>query len=304
MSRFHTLDLKKHRVSIIIPCYNQAQYLDEALQSVMDQTYHNWECIIVNDGSTDNTEIVAGRWVNKDTRFKYIYKENGGLSSARNKGLDKATGYYIQFLDSDDTIDKRKFELQLKDLENCEISISDYSPLDDKTAERVDWRYLPPFLNEQDYKKELILDWENKISIPCHSVLFKREILNSYAIRFNESLSNHEDWLFWAKVFYHSKEIQNNPEILAIYRIREASMASDYKLMREGFVYAAQSLVDYFEKINDREFVAYSKLKLKQILERNKKTTSRNRQIINVLRRIIRRLNARLSRMMQIVKLL
>jgi len=286
-----------NKVSIIVPCYNQAQYLGECLQSVLEQTFSDWECIIINDGSTDDTGEVVQKWLRKDTRFKYIYKENRGLSSARNKGLDKATGYYIQFLDSDDTIDKRKFELQLKDLENCEISISDYFPLDDKTAERVDGRYLPPFLNEEQYKKEVILDWENKISIPCHSVLFKREILDSYAIRFDESLPNHEDWVFWSKTFYHSKRIQNNPEILAIYRIREASMASDYKLMREGFVFAAQNLVDYFEKINDREFVAYSKLKLKQIFKKNKKITSRRCQIINVLRRIIRRLNARLNSM-------
>jgi len=286
-------------VSIIVPCYNQAQYLDDTLQSVLNQTYTDWECIIVNDGSTDNSEKKAFIWCEKDIRFKYFYKNNGGLSSARNTGLDKATGDYIQFLDSDDTIDKRKLELQLKDLENCEISTCDYSPLDDKTGKRVDWRYIPPFLNEQYYKKDVILDWENKISIPCHCILFKKKILNSYAIRFDESLANHEDWVFWSKIFYHSKRIQNNAEILAIYRIREASMVTDYKLMREGFVFAAQSLVDYFEKINDTEFVEYSKLKLKQILERNKKITSRRRQIINVLKRIIRRLNARLNRIIQ-----
>ena len=74
-------------VSIIVPCYNQAQYLPETLDSVLAQTYPYWECIIVNDGSPDNTEEIAKHYCEKDSRFKYVYKENGGLSSARNVSL-------------------------------------------------------------------------------------------------------------------------------------------------------------------------------------------------------------------------
>ena len=101
-------------VSIIVPCYNQAQYLPEALQSVLDQTYSDWECIIVNDGSPDDTDIVAKEWLIKDIRFKYIYKENGGLSSARNAGIEIAIGDFIQFLDADDILDFEKFEKSMK----------------------------------------------------------------------------------------------------------------------------------------------------------------------------------------------
>lgn len=90
------------KVSIIVPCFNQAQYLPEALQSVLDQTYENWECIIVNDGSPDNTKEVAQEWVSKDARFIYLFKENGGLSSARNAGIAIAKGEFILSLDSDD----------------------------------------------------------------------------------------------------------------------------------------------------------------------------------------------------------
>ena len=91
-------------ISVIVPCYNQAQYLDECLQSVLDQTYQNWECIIVNDGSPDHTEEIAKRWLEKDNRFRYIYKDNGGLSSARNAGIREAKGEYLFFLDSDDSL--------------------------------------------------------------------------------------------------------------------------------------------------------------------------------------------------------
>ncbi len=91
-------------ISIIVPCYNQAQYLPETLESVLKQKLENWECVIVNDGSPDNTEDVALEWCKKDTRFKYFRKENGGLSDARNYGIKHSNGKYILPLDSDDLI--------------------------------------------------------------------------------------------------------------------------------------------------------------------------------------------------------
>ena len=92
------------KISIIVPCYNQAQYLPECIQSVINQTYTDWECIIVNDGSPDNTEEIALEWVSKDLRIKYLKKENGGLSSARNAGISIAKGKWILPLDADDRI--------------------------------------------------------------------------------------------------------------------------------------------------------------------------------------------------------
>ncbi|MCC9071702.1 glycosyltransferase family 2 protein [Flavobacterium sp. F-65] len=92
----------KPLVSVIIPCYNHGQFLDEAIQSILEQSYFDWECIIINDGSIDNTEEIAQKWVNIDHRFIYFYKENGGLSSARNYGIKKSRGSYILTLDADD----------------------------------------------------------------------------------------------------------------------------------------------------------------------------------------------------------
>ena len=97
-------------ISVIVPCYNQAQYLDECLQSVLDQTYQDWECIIVNDGSPDNTEEVAKKWLAKDSRFKYLYKDNGGLSSARNAGIKESKGEYVLLLNPDTLVQKDTFE--------------------------------------------------------------------------------------------------------------------------------------------------------------------------------------------------
>ena len=100
----------KELVSIVVPCYKQAHYLEQSLQSVLEQTYTNWECLIVNDGSPDNTEQIANKWCKKDLRFKYIFQENGGLSSARNKGISNASGSFILPLDADDLIHKNYLE--------------------------------------------------------------------------------------------------------------------------------------------------------------------------------------------------
>ena len=94
----------KSIVSIIIPCYNHAQYLDVTLSSVINQTFSNWECIIVNNGSEDDTKIIAAKWCEKDSRFKYVEQENKGVSAARNKGIRISKGEFILPLDADDYI--------------------------------------------------------------------------------------------------------------------------------------------------------------------------------------------------------
>lgn len=116
--------MKNPSVSIIVPCYNQAKYLDECLQSVLQQTFSYWECLIVNDGSLDNTEEIALIWKAKDPRFIYISKENGGVSSARNLGIEKAVSDYIVPLDADDKLDSTFIKKALKILvDNPEVGI-------------------------------------------------------------------------------------------------------------------------------------------------------------------------------------
>ena len=259
-----------HLVSVIVPCYNQAQYLSETLQSVLDQTYTNWECIIVNDGSTDHTEAVALVWCEKDSRFRYLYKKNGGLSSARNAGIAVSKGKYLQFLDSDDLIKSNKFKLQLIDLDVADVSICDYFPFKDGTQEMVKHRYLSPFLSENNFKNEIINDWECRKSIPCHSVLFKKEIIETNNIRFDESLPNHEDWVFWVMLLYYSDIVKFNLQVLALYRIRDNSMSIDYKLMRFGFLKAALKLELFFQSQQNLEFKELVKNKYIEIYNTNK----------------------------------
>ena len=110
--------MSNKKISLIIPCYNQSAFLVECLESVAQQTFTDWECILINDGSTDNTEEICKKWVEKDERFHYFKKENGGVSSARNFGIEKSTGIYILPLDGDDKIAENYLKLASEKLEN------------------------------------------------------------------------------------------------------------------------------------------------------------------------------------------
>jgi glycosyltransferase involved in cell wall biosynthesis len=232
-------------VSIIIPCYNQGLYLNDSLQSVLLQSYEFWECIIVDDGSTDNSKSIAELFCLKDNRFRYIYKSNGGLSSARNEGLKYIKGSYVQFLDADDIIMPDKIKLQVNALinnSNASISISNYYPSTENNlfTRYHNSRYLTPFFTSSKYLKELIINWENKLSIPCHCFLFNSDYFIKHNIRFDENLPNHEDWECWFRIFSLNPIVVNVFEELAVYRIRDTAMCSNHSLMNKGFLLALE----------------------------------------------------------------
>ncbi len=209
--------MSKPKVSIIVPCYNQAQYLDEALQSVLDQTYQNWECLIVNDGSPDNTEEIANKWVAKDSRFIYLPKENGGVSSARNLGIDKATGEYLQFLDSDDYLDQQKLELSLEQIEkraDTTLVISNFRMFTTNPGKTT-----KPFchLNAQLFTFEnMLYRWNESFSIQVQCGFFHSSLFET--IRFPEDISAQEDWIVWVRVFKKGCTVFFIDEPLALYR--------------------------------------------------------------------------------------
>lgn len=242
-------------VSIIVPCFNQAQYLDEALQSVFEQTYTNWECIIVNDGSSDNTAELAKKWVEKDSRFKYVYKENGGLSSARNAGLEKSNGDYIQFLDSDDWIAKTKLELSLQQLklakkQDVKVAISNFRMFIDSPQNT-----LVPYcnLNSQLFNFEsLLYQWEESFTIPIHCGLFESSLFKSF--RFPENLKAKEDWVMWVSLFHKNCEAVFLDQTLALYRRNSNSMTMTKNMLPDLI-----NAYDYFRHfLSEEEYHQFS----------------------------------------------
>jgi glycosyltransferase involved in cell wall biosynthesis len=203
-------------ISIIVPCYNQAIYLDECLQSVLDQSYSNWECIIVDDGSPDNTKEVTEKWIERDNRFIYLYKENGGLSSARNAGIGIAKGEWILPLDSDDKIGSQYLELAEKEF-NKEYTII-YCEAEKFGTEQGKWLL-------EDYSRKA-LAVENIIF--C-TAFFKRE--NWVKVHGYDAnlIYGWEDWEFWISILKHGGSVYKIPQICFYYRIKEVSMITEMK---------------------------------------------------------------------------
>lgn len=229
-------------ISVIIPCYNQGSYLAESLESVFNQTYEEWECLIINDGSLDSTEEIALRWKAKDKRFRYFKKENGGLSASRNLGLRNAIGKYIQFLDADDVIDKNKLFVQVKRLERSSDSLLAYCDYfcatGDNLYKEFPRRYIQPEFKSENYIHELITNWQVSFSIPCHCFLFRADLFRANNIFFNETLPNHEDWECWMNIFALNPGVIYVDEKLATYRIHNNAMSSERGQMKEGFLKA------------------------------------------------------------------
>jgi len=217
--------IEKPLISIIVPCYNQAHFLNECLSSVMKQTYTNWECIIVNDGSTDSTPQVAKKWVIKEKRYKYISKSNGGLSNARNTGIEKAKGDYFLFLDSDDIIlpEKLKQSIDLLQNENTDVVITNFLRLKGNTK-KVKKAFC--ILKKKYFTYEnILLKWDSKFTFPPHCILISRKILGT--CRFNEKLKAKEDWVMWLNIFEKKPKVSFINKALVYYRIHSKNMTKD-----------------------------------------------------------------------------
>ena len=213
-------------VSIIVPCYKQAIFLPETLNSVIAQTYRNWQCIIVNDGSPDNTSEVAKTYCKKDTRFLLLEQENQGLAMARNNGIKYSHGEYILPLDSDDLIEPAYIEKAIKYyIENPNTKLV-YSEADRFYEKNESWN-----LPEYKYENEI---WVN--SIFC-SAIYKRSDYDK-TIGYNPNMKGGlEDWDFWLSLLNKNDHVYRIPEVLFHYRFKENSMLTEIDDIKQKRLY-------------------------------------------------------------------
>ena len=168
-------------ISIIVPVYNVEAYLDKCISSLVNQTYKNIEIILVDDGSPDNCPFICDRWAKKDNRIKVIHKKNGGQSSARNTALDRMTGQYVAFVDSDDYVCNDFIEKLYNDIttQSADISICGYYEVDlinnHNRKVIVEKRLI---VSENDYWKLEIIPQYHMFSLALWNKLFKKEIWN------------------------------------------------------------------------------------------------------------------------------
>lgn len=225
-------------ISVIVPCYNQGQFLDECLQSVFDQTYKNWHCIIVDDGSTDDTREISAKWKKKDQRFEYFYKENGGLSSARNEGLKHIRGEFIQLLDSDDVLEVNKLKSHLEHFSNfpiIDVSVSGYRYFIDNCNEHYifgNGNFLPEVIICLEDKDVLKL-FDRKNPFVISAPLYRKKIFDIVG-NFDNELTALEDWDFHIRCALNAlKFCHNNYGNLnkTLIRLHENSMMRNTELL-------------------------------------------------------------------------
>jgi len=185
-------------LSIIIPVYNVELYLKNCLDSILNQNINNYEIILINDGSTDNSSIICDEYVNKYSNIKVIHKSNGGSSDARNNGLKIAKGKYILFIDSDDFIEPESLKNIIKyTVNNVDIIFLDaYKYFDNKSIEKVDTDFCTEKLKTNN--KDILLDnisRMNKFSGSACSKAIRREFLLDNNILFENNITMEDiDW--------------------------------------------------------------------------------------------------------------
>lgn len=182
------------KFSIIIPTYNRESMLPKALQSIKDQTFLDWECIIVDDGSTDNTRALIEKWSGEDHRFRYIYQENAERSAARNFGIENSNGEYICFLDSDDYYLPERlnklYEWLAKQKENCSFVFTDITFKTGDKFKNITYKFPG--------KDQSIFDFfaRNVVGIP--QVCISRDVFEN--IKFNPNFRIGEDFELWLRI--------------------------------------------------------------------------------------------------------
>lgn len=197
------------KISIIIPCYNQALFLSESLESVISQTLSDWECIVVNDGSTDNSLSIADEYACRDQRIKVISQENSGPSAARNHGVQESHGKFILFLDGDNVIAPNYLARGLEYLEAHPTCALYYSKI------QYFGKKCGVFNICYTSYKDLLA--ENSIDCTC---LIHRKDFDRVG-GFDENMKGYEDWEFFIRLLYKHGIVFQDSEVLFYYRIHD-----------------------------------------------------------------------------------
>jgi len=217
-------------ISIVTPMYNGEKFVSQTIESVLAQTYRNWEMVIVDDGSKDNSAAIVANYAEKDSRIRLIQQSNSGSAAARNHALREANGRYICFLDADDLWDSQFLEKQFDFLQQQDAALvyCSYRRIDVNGQEILKPFIVPPKVNYKGLLKTC--------SISCLTAMFDKTKIGE--IYFNESLkSMRDDFVFWLTILKRIDNAYGNPDVLASYRVFTASTTGNKKkVMKPQFM--------------------------------------------------------------------
>lgn len=221
--------MNKNRLTIIIPVYNSEDYLDRCLSSIMEQSFTSYEVILVDDGSTDSSPLICDRYSSTDPRFRTIHKANGGVSSARNTGLDLAKGEFVMFVDSDDMLLPDALERMFEDVIEEDMVLGGFTSF----IGGVPNQEVLPYQNKLYKEGEMAIFFDDNIRKNCEMIdapwakLFRRKTIS--ALRFCKELKYAEDKLFVFSFLVNCRSVRTCSVPVYGYYIRPGSLGSDIK---------------------------------------------------------------------------
>lgn len=279
------------KFSIIVPVYNGEKYLRECLDSVLNQTFKNYELIIINDGSSDNSEAICKEYYLKNmSKIVYLSKKNEGVSSARNMGLKISNGDYIMFLDSDDLLVKDALEEINKNLSNHDlICYGFYKLYKNHSIEHV---VKNKNLQINEIKNDILTT--DKIGGYLFNKVFKSEIIRDNKLFIDENIHYCEDLLFVGEYLKFCNNIKYIDKSLYYYRMRKGSVSFDfYNLKNASILYSYESLANLYEQFNDKynyfcfQYI-FNYYRFKKIIKMNNLNIKVNREILSMEKNLLK----------------
>jgi glycosyltransferase involved in cell wall biosynthesis len=194
-------------ISIIIPIYNAEKYLSECLDSVLSQTYKDFEIILINDGSKDNSESICKDFQKRNSRIKYIFQENSGASKARKKGVQNVNGEWIMFVDADDTIEQNTLQILIENSQNADIIVAE-----------IDVRWKNTIYGEMtaDIYTSLLL--KRKLNPGPVAKLFRRNLFSEYIFDIPKKIVVGEDFIMNVRIAQNASRIKIIKDCIYHYR--------------------------------------------------------------------------------------
>ncbi|MFN3640766.1 MAG: glycosyltransferase family 2 protein [Flavobacterium sp.] len=266
------------KISIIIPTFNRAHLIGETLESVIAQTYPNWECLVVDDGSTDETESILASYTFKDSRIKYFKRPKHllkGANACRNFGFQLSTGAYINWFDDDDLMHEDKLSIQLQKLQESEHHFS--------VCQTLVFENSPPTIiglrSEQIYSSNVFYDYlSQNIVWMTPSALWKKSFLNTFDYLFDETLQAAQEWEFHCRVLLNCYKYDVVNEPLVYIRKHQNSISYNDNHKGRGFHYFLARL-KVFKLISNDEQLNEATLFLKKYLLNSVKRIIRSRNL-------------------------
>lgn len=284
-------------VSVIMPAYNCETTIETAVQSVIAQSYSNWELIVINDGSKDMTWEILQNYMSSDERIKCISIENCGVSNARNVGLNSATGDYIMFIDSDDQYLPNAIKLMVNDMQmnGSDLACAGYNSIELRRNETFVKSRIP-IKNSYDRAEMPIAIYEMQKNILLNSLwnkIFKRKIISDNRLEMDVKCDIGEDFKFVVGYLVHCYKISTLPFIIYHYHVGEWGLNRKHRAdIFDVRINQMNALLDFFRTVAFKEFYLYDEylricyVSISEVVKSSKATSGRSK--IGTIRNIMK----------------